>query len=559
MQSKQKKAAGYIRVSSKEQIDGESLTTQSASIRNYCKANGYKLTKIYSDEGISGGTVKERHALLQCLNDGINGKFDILVIHRLSRFGRNARELLNNQDELSKANIQLRSISEGIDFGSKYGKAMLGMLAIVAELERDIIREQMLENRIARAQKGIPTAGKLPFGRTFNRQSGTWELDKEIARLLQWAANEYLNGGSLRDISETLRTRHRQPLGYHYLITVLTQRCGDTWTINFKDQEPITYTIPRILDEETIQRVKERLEHNRIECRKDVRKYVLTGFIRCETCGKSLSGQTQVNRYGTEFAYYNHPGGKYEKCKAFNSVQLKKIEKAIFETIFENIVDKPAFDNAIAESLPDEKAIRDLGAQLKANEKELMRTNKELEKLVDLALSGTLAKATIQQKEQSLIQAKTQITAEIEQLTKTLHSMPDLSGIKADAERIRFQLLQEYSDPERLSEMSFDDKKALLHWLFDGKDSDGRPYGIYVNKTGKGKDQKIDYFMYGRITGLRTLKGDDINYQGWDEDDNSGEGGKSKQGKAETPKIKGSYKGKKVYNTSSRSYVLVPE
>jgi len=58
----------------------------------------------------------------------------------------------------------------------------------------------------------------------------------------------------------------------------------------------------------------------------------------------------------------------------------------------------------------------------------------------------------------------------------------------------------------------------LLHWLFDGKDAKGARYGIYVNKKKKGQGQKIDYFLYGRITGWRTIKGDDINYQGWDED-----------------------------------------
>lgn len=112
------------------------------------------MTEIYADEGISGGSVHNRHALLQCLHDGQEGKFNIIIIHRLSRFGRNARELFNNYEELKEAGIELRSISEGLDFSSKYGKAMLGMLAVIAELERDIIRETMLENRIARGKHG---------------------------------------------------------------------------------------------------------------------------------------------------------------------------------------------------------------------------------------------------------------------------------------------------------------------------------------------------------------------------------------------------------------------
>lgn len=62
--------------------------------------------------------------------------------------------------------------------------------------------------------------------------------------------------------------------------------------------------------------------------------------------------------------------------------------------------------------------------------------------------------------------------------------------------------------------MTFEEKRELLHWLFDGYDHLGDRYGIYINKKGKGKDAMIDYFMYGRITGLRTLKGDDYDYLG---------------------------------------------
>ena len=512
----QTRAAGYARVSSKEQTDNESLSTQRQSIRNFVKNQGWKLMDIYADEGISGGSVKERHALLQCLHDGQNKKFDILVIHRLSRFGRNARELLDNHYELKEVGIQLRSISEGIDFDTKYGKAMLGMFAVIAELERDIITEQFLENRIARGRRGIPTSGKLPTARTFNRETGQWELDEEAAALLRWAADEYLKGGPLQDISETLRTRHKQPLGYTYLIMVLSQRCGDTWTVNFQGEEPITYQIPRILDDDTIQRVRERLEHNRTDCRQDVRKYVLTGFIRCESCGKSMSGQTQIKRSGPQFQYYQHPRSKYEKCKAMSSISLKLIENAVFRTIFENTVDAPAFEQAISESLPDEKLIKSLEKKVKQGEKELKRLGKELDKLVDAVVSGTLEKDTIKSKEQSLLQAKAKATEELEGNRFKLRSMPDLDRVKRESEMIRQQLLEHFSSEGRLREMSFDEKKQLLHWLFDGKDAEGRPYGIYVSKL---VNKKRDYFLYGRITGLRTMKGEDITYQGWDEDE----------------------------------------
>jgi len=60
--------------------------------------------------------------------------------------------------------------------------------------------------------------------------------------------------------------------------------------------------------------------------------------------------------------------------------------------------------------------------------------------------------------------------------------------------------------------MTYKEKRKLLHWLFDGHDEYGARYGIYITKKGKGRNAMIDYFMYGRLTGLRTLKGDDYDY-----------------------------------------------
>jgi hypothetical protein len=130
-----------------------------------------------------------------------------------------------------------------------------------------------------------------------------------------------------------------------------------------------------------------------------------------------------------------------------------------------------------------------------------------------------LTKATIKNTEQDLIQKRNYFQQLLETDTFALNSLPDIHSIKKEADIIRQQLLERFSGKERLNEMSFDDKRALLHWLFDGQDKSGKPYGIYITKRGKRDKSKIDYFMYGKITGLRTLKGNDINYQKWDEDD----------------------------------------
>jgi site-specific DNA recombinase len=503
------KAAGYIRVSTANQAEeGESLTTQKASITTFAKKEEYQLTEIYEDAGISGGSMKERHALLKCLQDGQEGQFKVLIIHRLSRFGRNANELLNNYKELKSVGIELRSISEHIDFSSTYGEFMLTMLAAVAQLEKDIIRETTHENRIAKGRRGIPTAGAKPYGRTWDKETGKFVLDEGVADKIREAADKYLQGEKMLDLAKSLKMTKSN------LISKFRYSCGDTWTVRFKGVEPMTYKMERILSDEMIEKVLDMVEFNRRNNRTDiVNKYVLSGFLRCDVCKGLLSGFTQINK-GKEFIYYKHVSQTISSCPARPFLAAEPIERAVFETIFENFGDVLSFEKAIAESMPDKKMVDELELKIKNSDKELKRINRELNKLVEIALHGTLKHQTIQATEAKLLEEKMKFTDALNADTDLLNSLPKHDIVKAEAEIIRRTLLKKYRSKEHIQEMTYDEKRELLHWLFDGKDQTGTKYGIYVNKTGKYKDQKVDYFMYGRIQGLRTLKGDDINYIG---------------------------------------------
>lgn len=507
------KVAGYVRVSSKEQVDGESLTTQRKSITDFASKQGYELTEIYADEGISGGNVKDRHALLRCISEGQAGKFNILIVHRLSRFGRNANELLNNHMALKEVGIELISISEKIDFTSTYGGFMLIMLAAVAQLERDIIKETTLENRIAIGKKGIPTSGAMPYARTFNKETGEWELNEDKARVIREVAEEYLKGGSLLEIAK------RVHMSYNGLVKRL-RGSGDKWTVRFKDEDPITYTTKHILEDSVIEEIEDRLVFNRRNNRTDiVYKYILSGFIRCEKCLSAISGQT-FHSPKKDYRYYYHRG--HPTCKSFNYIHADQIEKAVFETIFENIIDVPSFERAIANSLPDINMVDGLKLKIENGKKELIKIQKELDKLVKAVIEETLSKETIKGKEDELYKAKKRFTDEVNESTQQLKSLPDVNVVKKEADTIRRKLLKHLGSKDHLSNMTFDDKRALLHWVFDGKDYEGTPYGIYITVKdggrtggkGRGRVQTVDYYLYGKVTGLRTLKGDDINYMG---------------------------------------------
>jgi len=506
------KSAGYIRVSSKEQVEGESLNTQTQAIRKFAESQGYQLTEIYSDAGITGSSIKKRVAFQKLLRDAEAGKFQVLIIYRLSRFSRNALDLLNSVKKLKDFNVSLKSISEGIDFSSKYGEAILGMLGVIAQLEKDILTEQMFENKVVRAKRGVPTSGSYPYGRIYDKKTETWSLDEAKAGIIKTVAERYINGESLQELAKISN------MSYSNLYFILKNTAGDKWTVNFNN-DVITYNIPALLSDETINKVRDRIDFNRTSNRSDVwGEYLLSGFVRCESCGYSLTGQTYKPNAtrSKDYKYYKHRHEQFTKsnCKAFKTIPADVIEFAVMRTIFENIHDVPSFEKAIAESLPDKSMINDLNKQIKASEKELSKVNKEIEKLVDMALSGILSKDTIKNKEAELIEQREKISEMISDNYDRLNNLPDPKVLRSEAERVRINLLEKYSGKDRLTEMTFDEKRKLLHFLFDGKDDKGKPYGIYITKHNKSHKSPIDYFLYGKLVGVRTVKGNDIDYTG---------------------------------------------
>ena len=216
-------AVGYIRVSTPGQAkEGESLRTQREAIERYAQDREWVLTEVYPDEGISGAK-NNRPALNTLLEDAKKKKFDFVIIHSLSRFGRNARDLLNNMEILKNNGIKLLSIKDGIDYSTPYGQAMLTMLAAIAQLERDTIEEQMKENKMARWKDKRIIIGKLPFGYDWDKINKKIIIKDKEAEVYKKIVSLYLNeGNSFMDIAEYLDKENIKPIrAKHWTSTVI--------------------------------------------------------------------------------------------------------------------------------------------------------------------------------------------------------------------------------------------------------------------------------------------------------------------------------------------------
>lgn len=156
---------GYARVSTTDQALGASLEEQERRIRGVAMMRGVEVTRLFREPGISGSVpLEDRPAgreLLSALRPG-----DTLVVAKLDRAFRNAADALTRADAWRKKGIHLIVADMGSEpvTGNGVAKMFFGLLALVAEFERDRILERTNEGRRSKAEKGGHIGGSAPFG-----------------------------------------------------------------------------------------------------------------------------------------------------------------------------------------------------------------------------------------------------------------------------------------------------------------------------------------------------------------------------------------------------------
>ncbi len=128
------RAALYARVSTEEQVEGYSIDAQRRAFQTLVQSKDRVACGEYLEEGKSARTedINERPAFKETIADALEGKFDVLVVHKLDRFSRNFRITLEYFDRLLKAGVTFVSINEQIDFTTPSGKVHLALLGAFA-------------------------------------------------------------------------------------------------------------------------------------------------------------------------------------------------------------------------------------------------------------------------------------------------------------------------------------------------------------------------------------------------------------------------------------------
>lgn len=142
-----KRVGIYARVSTVDQ----NTENQLIDLRRYAEQRGWTITKEYVDHGVSGAK-DSRPALDALMADARRRKFDIVIVWKFDRFARSARHLLNALDQFNSLGVDFCSLTDAVDTSSAYGKAMFTIIGAMAELERELIRQRVL-NGVQKARE----------------------------------------------------------------------------------------------------------------------------------------------------------------------------------------------------------------------------------------------------------------------------------------------------------------------------------------------------------------------------------------------------------------------
>ena len=185
----------YTRVSTAIQVDGYSLDAQKDKLRKYADYQNMEIAGEYSDEGASGKNIAERPEFMRMMNDIEDSKDGIsyVLVFKLSRFGRNAADVLSSLQFMQDHDVNLICVEDGIDSSKDAGKLMISVLSAVAEIERENIRAQTMAGREQKAREGRWNGGFAPYG--YKLVDGELQIAEDEVDIIRIIFDQYVNKG----------------------------------------------------------------------------------------------------------------------------------------------------------------------------------------------------------------------------------------------------------------------------------------------------------------------------------------------------------------------------
>ncbi|MHA6481648.1 recombinase family protein [Paenibacillus sp. strain BS8-2] len=457
----------YARVSTEEQAElGFSIEAQLEEIRTRCKEEHKVVFKEYVDAGISGKSIEKRPDLLQLLQDIESGKVQELWLWKTDRLSRKLSDLLFIMEHLKRYNVTLRCISDAeFDQTTSSGRAMMQMMGVMAEYQRNIIVENVQMGMKQRARNGKWNGGQVlgydvvevPAGST---KESLLRINPIEAELVKKIFRMYASGQGLRSIANQLnhdghKTKPGNAFSSVAIKTIINNpvyvgkiryNVRENWSEKRRkgvNPNPIVVDgehDPIVSNDlwETVQALfaKKSFSPSRVFDG----TYPLTGLLRCPQCGTTLGAHrvrdtlkdgTVVNR-----RYYvcNNFRNRGSRVCSSNSVRADMVESFVFERLSEAVQKPKVLEDVVKKiNLERTKSVAPLQKELTAIDKELATIESQRKRFFKLFETSGVD-------DDLFVERLSELKVQHEQLTRR----------KAEVER---QLTDNTSDPVPLQQV----------------------------------------------------------------------------------------------------------
>ena len=397
----------YTRVSTSMQVDGYSLDAQKDKLRKCAEFQNMLVAGEYCDEGKSVKNIEGRPEFLRMLRDIESGKDGVsfVLVFKLSRFGRNAADVLTSLQRMQGFGVNLICVEDGIDSSKDSGKLMISVLSAVAEIERENILVQTMEGRRQKAREGKWNGGFAPYG--YKLVDGQLQIAEEEAEVIRIIYDKYIHTtmGTARIANwlnahgyfKTCRYNGKQEaFTSPFLIGVIDNPiyCGKlAYGRRRSEKIPGTRNQYRtvktndymlheaIISEEDWLAAQKQRENTSIRQPKThslEHEHVLSSLLKCPVCGSGMYGN--VNRkkkkdgtYYRDYFYYAckhrlHVDGK--RCD-YHHQWCEDVIDAAVEEIIRQLVNTPTFEQGLREKIGSHLDTTDLDQEIEQLRKQL--------------------------------------------------------------------------------------------------------------------------------------------------------------------------------------------
>lgn len=410
----------WIRVSTEDQVRGESPEHHERRARAYVEMKGWEVAEVYRLEAVSGKAVMGHADAQRMLADIRAGRICALVFSKLARLARNTRELLEFSEIFREAGADLVSLQESIDTSSPAGRLFFTMIAAMAQWEREEIVERVKASVPVRAQLGKSLGGQLPFG--YQRVDGKLALHPDEAPVRKLVFELFAEHRSRRGVAKLMnqrgyRTRKGSPFTDTTVMNFITDPIargsrrtnytrsanrGKAWELKPESDWVLQEVEPLISDElwDTCARIVEDKRAKERPMRHTV--HLFSGLAYCG-CGTKM--------------YVRSGSPKYICDACRNKIPIVDIEAVFREQLRSFLVSS---DEIAAHAAASGEAIREKERLVELGQAELRKVAADEDRLYDLYNSDALSKEDFIRRHRPISERRQQIDEQLPRLLAEL-------------------------------------------------------------------------------------------------------------------------------------------